>query len=183
MNARRFTLRNFWREILLVIMAAMLVWTSLTDNTTETGSSYTDCYTTVDTVSTIVHRRTTAYRTVTVPQFILDTIHDATTDTVMYVSIDTVYEYIQLPVEEYTDSSTYYVRTLGYLDSISVYAKTVTIEKPVYKDKPVSLYLNSQMQGKTYVPGAALTWRKLHVGYNYNPGAKEGIWTFGVRIY
>ena len=181
--AQRFTLRNYWREILLMIMAALLVWTSLTDTTVQTGSTYTDCYTHVDTVTNIVHTRTREYRTITIPNFVIDTIYDTDADTVMYVSRDTVYEYINMPVEEYTDSSTYYVRTLGYLDSIAVYSKTVTVDKPMYKDRPVSLYLHTQIHDKTYAPGAAVTWRRLHVGYNYHPVQKGGIWTLGWKLY
>lgn len=187
---KKFNLRNFWREITIGLMAAMLLWTSLTDgDTIHKGATYTDCVVIRDTVTQIVPHRVVEYRRVQVdgPVYIDTSYHMADTltdDSSDYAYVpDTLYDVIDLPVTEYIDSASYYVRTLGWLDSISVHNKTVKVIDTQYKPRTFSLYITNHLGRDTYAPGISATWRRIHAGYNVNVVDGAGTLTLGYRLY
>jgi hypothetical protein len=165
----------------MIIMSFMLVWTSLTDGSTHTGTTYTECTSTVDTITKVKYSHTVGYRNVSVPVYHTDTIITPG-DTVPYVMTDTVYQYFDLPLEVYKDSN-YYLRTIGWLDSIYIENKVVHTVKTKMVTKPFSVYLTNHMGAGITAPGASVTWRRVHAGYNYDVNRKGGYLTLGVQLY
>jgi hypothetical protein len=187
MFTKKFTFRNYWREILIAFMAAIILWLSFTDkddsHVERRGSSYTECIVQLDTIFLPAQGRTVEYRNVRIPQFVHDTIYRTDTNIIERIYVDTTYEFIDLPLTEYVDSAHYYIRTLGWIDSLSIYPRIIHTTQTITKPRHWSIYGNSIIQGPNIAPGAALQMKRMYIGYNYDPRLRQNAFTVGYRIY
>lgn len=181
---RKFNLRSYWREVLIAVMAAFLIWMSLdkkSPNVIHTGSSYTECIVERDTIHLTTMGRTVDTRYVTMPIYVRDTLIEH--DTIQRIYVDTMYEVIEMPLTEYIDTSQYYIRTIGWLDSIAIYPKVITHYKTIKERQKFALFGNSTIGQNQFSPGAAAMVNRFYFGYNYNVIDKAGAVTVGYRIY
>lgn len=177
----KFNLKSYWREILIGILIALLLWVSSADKSTNTvGSSETVCVT--DTITKAVPAPALVkYVKVKLPVYLRDTITDhKITD--HYIT-DTAWLYADIPQNEYRDTN-YYIRTIGWMDSISLFmpkCETIKQELPNYGNK-VTIFGNTMMGNGVVAPGVSISVRKLQLGYNYNVINQSGVVTVGYRI-
>jgi hypothetical protein len=177
----KLNLKAFWREILIGILIALLIWISSAEpKLVRSGSSQTTCI--VDTVTNVVPgANVLKYVKVKVPVYVHDTIVDHQIIDHYITDIDTSWLYADIPLNEYKDT-TYYIRTIGWLDSVAVYVPKNVKTKPVNFILP-SLYINTQLGPQHIAPGATLQYRKVQVGYNYNIIQGAGNVTLGYKIF
>lgn len=119
-------LKKYYREmIILGLVAALLASFKSCNNTNSYGTTITECY-----IDTVVHKIPGAtvvrYEKKLVPVITerYDTVYSFDTDTLISTINDTAYIYADIPVQEYKDSS-YYIRTIGWLDSLSIYTPKI----------------------------------------------------------
>jgi hypothetical protein len=174
----KFNLKSFWREILIGILIALLMWVSSADRPQKnTGSTDTVCV--VDTITHVVPGATILkYVKIKLPVYISDTV---ISDRVI---MDTSWLYADVPVQEYRDTA-YYVRTTGWLDSISVYhpkCETMPARTNPVQNYGVTIFANTQIGSGVLAPGVSMSVKKLQLGYNYDILQKGGMLTIGYRI-
>jgi hypothetical protein len=180
----KFNLKSFWREILIGILIALLLWVSSADRPQKnTGSTDTVCV-----VDTVVRNVPTperiAWRKVLLSKY--DTIYTTLVDydTTVIDRVDTSWLYADIPVQEYRDTA-YYVRTTGWLDSISVYhpkCETMPVRTNPVQNYGVTIFANTQIGSGVLAPGVSMSVRKLQLGYNYDILQRGGMLTIGYRI-
>jgi hypothetical protein len=178
----KLNLKAYWREILIGILIALLIWISSSEpKIVRSGSSDTTCI--VDTVTNVVPGATMVkYVKVKLPFIISDTvIGDTVISDRLIVERDTSWLYTDVPMNEYKDTS-YYIRTIGWLDSVSVYLPKAVKTKSDKFTIP-SLHINTQMGPQHIAPGATLQYKKVQVGYNYNIIQGAGNVTLGYKIF
>lgn len=173
-------MKKYWKEILIAILIGLLLWISPSERVRTIGSSDTLCIT--DTILTKVPANIVRYERVKV--FVIDTIYQHDTDTTIIVRRDTSWLYADVPLIEYVDGTNYYVRTIGWLDSIAVYPH---YEQPKIEDKKkrdkMTLFINSQVGYNILAPGASMSIDRYQVGANYNAANGGLILTVGYRLY
>ena len=180
----KFNLKNFWREILIGILIALLLWVSSADRPQVTTIGSTDSICVTDTVTNVVPgANLVKYVKVKVPVYVHDTITGfELTD--RYIT-DTAWLYADIPQNEYRDTS-YYVRTIGWMDSISVFLpkcdKTETVNNPSSFSSQISIFGNTHLGNGVVAPGVSISVKKLQLGYNYNVINQSGVVTVGYRI-
>ena len=180
----KFNLKNFWREILIGILIALLLWISSADRpqVTTIGSSDTICVT--DTITNVVPGATLV-KYIKVKVLTYDTITDHTI-TDHYIT-DTAWLYADIPQNEYRDTS-YYIRTIGWMDSISLFMPSyhVTIGEEMTQaprwSSELSIFVNTHLGNNVVAPGVSVSVRKLQIGYNYNLINQSGVVTLGYRF-
>lgn len=176
----KLNLKAYWREILIGILIALLIWVSSSQpKIIRSGSSDTVCITDTLTKKVPVPVRSASRKIFVVSH---DTVHTIVRaiDTLMIQ--DTSWLYADIPLNEYRDTS-YYIRTIGWLDSVSVYCPKVTSPKlPNFVNFP-SLHVNTQIGTNHIAPGATLQYKKVQVGYNYNIIQGAGNVTLGYKIF
>ena len=175
----KFNLKNYWREILIAILIGLLLWVSSADRSTQTvGSSETVCVT--DTITNAIPSPTLIKHVkVKVPVYISDlVIRDS-----VIVERDTAWLYADVPQNEYRDTN-YYIRTIGWMDSISLFlpksVKTETVNTPWSRE--LSIFGNTHLGNNVVAPGVSISVRKLQLGYNYNLINQSGVVTVGYRF-
>jgi hypothetical protein len=200
----KFNLKNFWREILIGILIALLLWISSADRpqVTTIGNSDTICVT--DTVTNDVPGATLVkYVRVKVPiitgpdtsgiwDYLLQnqeyvtlpyTFDDSYFQT-PHITKDTAWMYADIPQNEYMDTS-FFVRTIGWMDSISIFlpktVKTETVNYPPLSSQ-LSIFANTHLGNGVVAPGVSVSVRKLQLGYNYNVVNQSSLVTLGYRI-
>lgn len=180
----KLNLKAYWREILIGILIALLIWISSAEpKLVRSGSSDTTCI--VDTVTNVVPGATLVkYVKVKLPYYVHDTIVDHQITDHYITDIDTSWLYADVPMNEYKDTS-YYIRTIGWMDSISVYMpKNVKTKSDNYlSGKLPSIHINTQLGAQHIAPGATLQYKKVQVGYNYNIIQGTGNVTLGYKIF
>lgn len=182
----KFNLKNYWREILIGILIALLLWISSADRPVQT-IGHTDMVCVTDTVTNVVPGATLVkYVKVKLPFYVHDTIVDHQITDHYITDIDTSWLYGDVPINEYKDTS-YYVRTIGWLDSISIFLPKSVKSKydKSLSDKYLSgitLFANTQLGNGVVAPGVSVSVRKLQLGYNYNVINQSGAVTVGYRI-
>ena len=181
----KLNLKAYWREILIGILIALLIWISSAEpKLVRSGSSDTTCI--VDTFTNVVPGATMVkYVKVKLPFIISDTvIGDTVISDLVIVERDTSWLYTDVPMNEYKDTS-YYIRAIGWLDSVSVYMpKTVKTKSDNYlSGKLPSVHINTQLGAQHIAPGATLQYKKVQVGYNYNIIQGAGNVTLGYKIF
>jgi len=179
-----FNLKAYWREILIAILIALLLWVSSADRPQKhTGSSDTVCV--VDTVLRNVPSPVRVeWRKILLSR--TDTIYETLSayDTTVISRIDTSWLYADVPVNEYRDTA-YYARTIGWLDSISVYRHLPVTTSPDHKitrSYDVTIFANTQIGSGVLAPGVSMSVKRLQLGYNYDILQKGGRLTLGYRI-
>lgn len=177
---KRFNLKNYWREILIGILISLLLWISSADRPTQTiGHTDTVCVT--DTITKAVPSPTLV-KYVKVKVLTYDTITDhQITD---HYIVDTAWLYEDVPQNEYRDTN-YYIRTIGWMDSISVFVpkcvKTETVNNTPFSSQ-ISIFGNTHLGNGIVAPGVSISVKKLQLGYNYNVINQSGVVTVGYRI-
>jgi hypothetical protein len=178
----KFNLKNYWREILIGILIALLLWISSADRPVQT-IGHTDTICVADTITKPVPGATLVkYVKVKLPVHIYDTITHHQILNEYKTIMDTSWLYTDVPMNEYKDTS-YYVRTIGWLDSISIYRpqyQMITGDKMT--SSPFTIFGNTQLGNGVVAPGVSLSVRKLQLGYNYNVLNQSGVVTVGYRI-
>lgn len=181
---KKFNLKNYWREILIGILIALLLWVSSADRPTQTiGSSDTVCVT--DTVTRNVPSPVRVeWRKILLSR--TDTIYEnlSAYDTTVIVRIDTSWLYADVPVNEYRDTS-YYVKTIGWMDSISVFVPkciTTSPDHPITRSPDVTIFGNTHLGNGVVAPGVSISVKRLQLGYNYNVINQSSLVTVGYRI-
>lgn len=176
----KINLKAFWREILIAILIALLIWVSSSQKVVTLGSSDTICHT--DTIShSVLGAKVIRYQKVRL--WHIDTVQVVTMDSVESVRIDTAWLYTDVPVQEYVDTA-YYVRTLGWLDSISIYRPTCEPTKgETMTPFNFGVYGSMQLGSGVAAPGIDLTLKRWIVGYHYNVINSSGQVTVGYRLY
>lgn len=181
----KFNLKNYWREILIGILIALLLWVSSADRPVK-NIHHTDTVCVVDTVVRNVPSPVRVeWRKILLSR--TDTIYEnlSAYDTTVIVRIDTSWLYADVPVNEYRDTS-YYARTIGWLDSISIMLpKCVNIPDKPLPDKYLSgitIFANTQIGSGVLAPGVSMSVKRLQLGYNYDILQKGGRLTLGYRI-
>lgn len=179
----KFNLKKYWREILIAILIALLMWVSSADKAvTNTGSSETVCIT-----DTVVQRVPGAvrvgWRKIYLSHY--DTIYANVVqhDTTVVARIDTSWVYTDIPVNEYRDTG-YYLRTIGWLDSLEVY-NTACREVKVAAAPgalDVTIYGNTMLGSGVVAPGATISVKRLQLGWNFNLINQKGTVTLGYRF-
>lgn len=184
-------LKKYWREILIAILIGLLLWISGADTPpVHTTSPEIICIT-----DTIVRHVPVPVRLgsrkIFLPHY--DTVYQNLSgfapsgvggkDTLIVERIDTSWLYADVPVQEYRDTS-YYIRTIGWLDSVSVMHKSCD---PVPQRQKVSSYgvtiFGNVITGSGSVaPGIDISVRRLQLGYHYDVIQKGGRLTVGYRI-
>lgn len=177
----KFNLKSYWREILIGVLIALLLWISSADRSTQTvGSSETVCVT--DTITKAVPSPTLVkYVKVKLPVYIHDTITDhKITD---HYILDTAWLYADVPQNEYRDTN-YYIRAIGWVDSVSVFVpkctQTETVKTPWPRE--LTIFGNTHLGNNVVAPGVSISVRKLQLGYNYNLINQSGVVTVGYRF-
>lgn len=180
----KFNLKNYWREILIGILIALLLWISSADRPVK-NIGHTDTVCVVDTVVRNVPSPVRVeWRKILLSR--TDTIYEnlSAYDTTVIVRIDTSWLYADVPVNEYRDTS-YYVRTIGWLDNISVYmpncVKTEPVNYPPFS-KQLSIFANTHLASGVVAPGVTVSVKRLQLGYNWNLINQSGVVTIGYRI-
>ncbi len=177
-----FNLKAYWREILIAILIALLLWVSSADRPIKTiGNTDTVCIT--DTVTNVVPGATLV-KYVNVKLLTYDTIIDHQITDHYITRLDTSWLYADVPVNEYRDTS-YYARTIGWLDSISVYRHLPVTTSPDHKitrSPYVTIFANTQIGSGVLAPGLSMSVKRLQLGYNYDILQKGGRLTLGYRI-
>jgi hypothetical protein len=180
----KFNLKNFWREILIGILIALLLWISSADRPQVTTIGNSDAICVTDTVTNVVPGATLVkYVRVKVPVYVHDTITAFELTDAVYIR-DTAWMYADIPQNEYRDTS-YYIRTIGWMDSISVFlTKTVKTETANYPplSSQLSIFGNTHLGNGVVAPGVSVSVRKLQLGYNYNVVNQSSLVTLGYRI-
>lgn len=175
----KFNLKNHWKEILIAILIGLLIWVSSADRPTTIGSTDTICHT--DTIiQTVPGATLIRYQKVKLPVYVYDTnVVNIIKDRKV---LDTAWLYTDVPVNEYKDSS-YYIRTIGWMDSISV-VRTKCVQNIVKEpwSRSVTIFGNTQLGNGVVAPGMSISVRRLQLGYNYNVLNQSGVVTVGYRI-
>lgn len=180
----KFNLKNYWREILIGILIALLLWVSSADRPVRTiGNSDTICHTDTINQNVPVPVRVGS-RKIYVTHY--DTVYANVTqyDTTIVDHIDTSWLYADVPVQEYTDTS-YFIRTIGWLDSVSVYMPKCVKTEPVNYpplSKQLSIFANTHLANGVVAPGVTVSVKRLQLGYNWNLINQSGVVTIGYRI-
>ena len=179
----KLNLKAYWREILIGLLIGGLIWvSSSTPKIVRIGSSETICIT--DTITRMVPGATLLrYQTVKIPVYVHDT--NVVNIVTKEIIVDTAWIYADVPLQEYKDTS-YYIRTIGWLDSVSVYVPKELPKFDNFKNGKItlpSLYINTQIGQEHFAPGATLHYKKVQVGYNYNLIHATGNVTLGYKIF
>ena len=181
MSTLKINLKAFWREILIAILIALLIWVSSSQKVVTVGSSDTICHT--DTIShSVPGAKVIRYQKVRL--WHIDTVQVVTMDSVESVRLDTAWLYTDVPVQEYVDTA-YYVRTLGWLDSISIYRPMCKPDTGDPLPPPLNLgvYGSMHLGSGVAAPGIDITFKRWIVGYHYNVINSSGQVTVGYRLY
>lgn len=180
----KFNLKNYWREILIGILIALLLWVSSADRPVK-NIGHTDTVCVVDTVVRNVPSPVRVeWRKILLSR--TDTIYEnlSAYDTTVISRIDTSWLYADVPVNEYRDTS-YYARTIGWLDSISVYRHLPVTTSPDHKitrSPYVTIFANTHLANGVLAPGVTVSVKRLQLGYNWNLINQSGVVTIGYRI-
>jgi len=179
----KFNLKNYWREILIGILIALLLWVSSADRPVK-NIGHTDTVCVVDTVVRNVPSPVRVeWRKILLSR--TDTIYEnlSSYDTTVISRIDTSWLYADVPVNEYRDTS-YYARTIGWLDSISIYHPQYefTTGDKMTQSSPVTIFGTTHLGNGVVAPGVSISVKKLQLGYNYNVINQSGVVTIGYRI-
>ena len=177
----KLNLKAYWREILIGLLIGGLIWvSSSTPKIVRTGSSETICIT--DTITRVVPGATLLrYQTVKIPVYVHDT--NVVNIVTKEIIVDTAWIYADVPVQEYKDTS-YYIRTIGWLDSVSVYMPKELPKFDNFKNdkQGVTFFINTQLGNNAIAPGISMSVRKLQIGYNHNVINKTASLTIGYRL-
>lgn len=180
----KLNLKAYWREILIGILVLLLIWVSSSvPKVIRTGSSETICRTDTIIVSNPVGN-VVKYVKVLVP--VTDTIID-TLDIDHYITkIDTSWLYADIPTNVY-DDSLYYVKAIGWVDSIVIYENKLS-RNDLTKDVKTNnvqipeIYFNTQVGTQLMAPGINLLYKRVQVGYNFNLIDGSGCVTIGYKM-
>jgi hypothetical protein len=121
------------------------------------------------------------YQTVKIPVYVHDT--NVVNIVTKEIIVDTAWIYADVPVQEYKDTS-YYIRTIGWLDSVSVYVpkELPKFDKSENDKQGVTFFINTQLGNNAIAPGISMSVRKLQIGYNHNVINKTASLTIGYRL-
>lgn len=181
MDFKRFlmkiNLKAFWREILIAILIGLLIWVSGSQRIVTVGSSDTVCI--IDTIVQKVPAVVVRYQRVLLTR--TDTIN--VSDTIQSIRLDTSWLYADVPVQIYKDTN-YYIRTIGWLDSLHIHHSAHPVESPVL-DIPRRMSIHATLQAGHGVtaPGIQLSVRRWLVGYQQNIVNGTGQLTVGYKLY
>ena len=172
---------KYWREIIICGLIAMLFWIGPKSTIKTIGSSDTICY------------RDTIYNRIPVPTrggvkrvYIdrTDSIYIVKMDVDTVTVMDTSWLYADIPLQIYEEDSVYYIRTVGWLDSIDISPRYWQGKLDIRdQNTNFSFWGNLQMGKNNLAPGIWLQNGRYQLGLNYNLYYPGVLLSGGYRIY
>lgn len=172
-------MKKFYREIIIVFLFGTCIW--LGSDTKIITRGYTDPICSTDTVLVYKDKVIHHIKGESAPKWlkISDTVYIQTNTPVTVV--DSGYIFADVPVNEYMDS-TFYARTVGWLDSIAFTPLTKTVYKTEKVKELSTLFLTVGIGSQCLTPSLNFSYKKTQIGFGYNTIQKAGVLNLGYRL-